>query len=74
MTVPLERPKSKTALLTLLVVLCCPQDVALGTIFSAIEANKERLGVRDYAVSQTSLEEVFLAFAKAQHEETNTLP
>jgi len=34
-----------------------------------MEVNKEGLGVEDYAVNQTSLEQVFLNFAKEQVEE-----
>eukprot|EP00116_Pleurobrachia_bachei_P011318 sb/3471580/ len=35
-------------------------------IFEALEGNKDALGLEDYAVNQTSLEQVFLGFAKDQ--------
>ncbi|XP_077990027.1 phospholipid-transporting ATPase ABCA3-like [Glandiceps talaboti] len=37
------------------------------TIFAAIEDKKEELMIAEYSVSQTSLEQVFLNFAKEQH-------
>nr|XP_054748655.1 phospholipid-transporting ATPase ABCA3-like [Lytechinus pictus] len=36
-------------------------------IFGLLEENKERLGIVDYSVSQTTLEQVFINFAKHQH-------
>ena len=35
-------------------------------VFSAMESNKESLFVEDYSVSQTSLEQIFINFARAQ--------
>jgi ABC-type multidrug transport system ATPase subunit len=37
-----------------------PKSVALSTIFDAVGANKARLGIRDWGISQSSLEDVFL--------------
>jgi ATP-binding cassette subfamily A (ABC1) protein 3 len=37
-------------------------------VFRQLEANKERLGIIDYSVSQTTLDQVFINFAKAQHD------
>lgn len=42
--------------------------LALGTIFNTMETNKELLSISDYSISQPSLEQVFLQFAKEQHE------
>ena len=39
---------------------------SLASVFSLIEAARDELGIQDYAVSQTSLEQVFLRFAKQQ--------
>ncbi|XP_077983290.1 phospholipid-transporting ATPase ABCA3-like [Glandiceps talaboti] len=38
-------------------------------IFGQIEGNKEQLQLIDYSVSQTSLDQVFVNFAKGQHSE-----
>ena len=35
-------------------------------IFGAMERNKEALFIEDYSVSQTTLEQVFVNFARAQ--------
>jgi len=43
----------------------------LGAIFSILEANKEQLQIREYSVGQTSLEQIFIDFAKLQLEEQN---
>lgn len=40
----------------------CP--FSLSQIFAVLEENKERLSVETYSVSETTLEQVFLAFAK----------
>lgn len=39
------------------------------SVFRQLETNKERLGIIDYSVSQTTLEQVFIDFAKEQSEE-----
>lgn len=44
-------------------------DVELAGVFQAFEANKERLQIFDYSVSQCTLEQIFLQFAKEQEEE-----
>ena len=36
------------------------ESMRMGTAFSALEANKERLGITDYAVTQPTLEQVFV--------------
>ncbi|XP_072168711.1 phospholipid-transporting ATPase ABCA3-like [Diadema setosum] len=36
-------------------------------IFGTLEDNREQLGIVDYSVSQTTLEQVFINFAKHQH-------
>ncbi|KAJ8008300.1 hypothetical protein DPEC_G00103410 [Dallia pectoralis] len=42
---------------------------ALASIFSQFSTHQGRLGVEDYSVSQTTLDQVFVNFAKYQHEE-----
>ncbi|KAM3590047.1 uncharacterized protein V6R79_002637 [Siganus canaliculatus] len=42
---------------------------ALANIFKQFTRNRERLGVEDYSVSQTTLDQVFVNFAKEQHAE-----
>lgn len=50
------------------------KGVQIGSIFGAIEENKERLMVSEYGVSQTSLEQVFNMFAaEAEKEKQGTL-
>ena len=41
-------------------------SVSLGRLFGTMEAVKERLNIEDYSVSQTTLEQVFINFARAQ--------
>lgn len=41
------------------------------TMFGMMEVAKRKFNIEDYSLSQTSLEQVFLAFAKHQHEEQN---
>jgi hypothetical protein len=43
--------------------------VSLADVFTRIEQNKKQFQIVDYAVSQTSLEQVFLSFAKLQEDE-----
>jgi hypothetical protein len=40
--------------------------LSIAAIFSLIEQNKERLDLETYSLSQTTLESVFLSFAKKQ--------
>merc|ERR1711916_356112 len=41
-------------------------DMTLGRIFGSLEAQREPLNIEDYSVSQTTLEEVFLNFARKE--------
>eukprot|EP01027_Heterolobosea_sp_BB2_P015159 GEZU01021715.1.p1 GENE.GEZU01021715.1~~GEZU01021715.1.p1 ORF type:complete len:838 (+),score=194.35 GEZU01021715.1:69-2582(+) len=45
------------------------EDHSLAHMFRVVEANKRALGVIDYSISQTTLEQVFMNFAKAQIED-----
>ena len=47
-----------------------PTDPTLtwAQIFGSIEKNKERLHIEDYSISQTTLEQVFINFARTQVE------
>ncbi|XP_028847172.1 ATP-binding cassette sub-family A member 1 isoform X3 [Denticeps clupeoides] len=45
------------------------QEGALTTIFNKFNMHQERLGIEDYSVSQTTLDQVFVNFAKHQHED-----
>ncbi|KAM3857848.1 phospholipid-transporting ATPase ABCA1 [Diretmus argenteus] len=42
---------------------------ALASIFSQLTSSQQRLGVEDYSVSQTTLDQVFVNFARHQHGE-----
>ncbi|KAL5250662.1 hypothetical protein ACHWQZ_G016406 [Mnemiopsis leidyi] len=44
-------------------------NVTWASIFSLIERHKTAIGIEDYSVSQTTLEQVFLSFAKSQRGE-----
>uniref|UniRef100_A0A1I8Q220 ABC transporter domain-containing protein n=1 Tax=Stomoxys calcitrans TaxID=35570 RepID=A0A1I8Q220_STOCA len=39
-------------------------------IFGLMESNRDQLNIEDYSISQTTLEEIFLDFAKYQREDT----
>jgi len=41
-------------------------SVTLGRLFGTMESVRERLNIEDYSVSQTTLEQVFINFARAQ--------
>uniref|UniRef100_A0A3Q3LC94 P-type phospholipid transporter n=1 Tax=Mastacembelus armatus TaxID=205130 RepID=A0A3Q3LC94_9TELE len=45
---------------------------ALAIIFSQFTSHQQRLGVEDYSVSQTTLDQVFVNFAKHQHGEEDS--
>merc|ERR1719201_1165771 len=48
-----------------------PQEgIQLSKIFRTLSNSKEALGLADFAVSQTTLEQVFVKFAAEQEEET----
>jgi len=47
--------------------------VSLSHVFSLVETHKIGLGIVDYAISQTSLEQIFNSFAATQEEETNAV-
>lgn len=46
-----------------------PTALSLADIFEIIEKNKQLLQINDYSVSQTTLEQIFIHFAKQQDEE-----
>jgi ABC-type multidrug transport system ATPase subunit len=45
------------------------KDTKLSAIFGKIEENRIYLNIKDYSVSQTTLDQIFVDFAKAQEEE-----
>ncbi|XP_051285464.1 phospholipid-transporting ATPase ABCA1-like isoform X2 [Dicentrarchus labrax] len=45
---------------------------ALANIFSQFTSHQQRLGVEDYSVSQTTLDQVFVSFARHQHVENDS--
>lgn len=46
-----------------------PASIDLESAFRALEENKESLGILNYSISQSSLEQVFIKFAREQEEE-----
>ncbi|OAE27724.1 hypothetical protein AXG93_4193s1240 [Marchantia polymorpha subsp. ruderalis] len=46
---------------------CIPlEGVSLSKVFGVIEAEKDLVGLEDYSVSQSSLEQIFISFAKGR--------
>lgn len=45
------------------------KDTKLSTIFGKLESNRNNLNIKDYSVSQTTLDQVFVNFAKLQDED-----
>jgi ABC-type multidrug transport system ATPase subunit len=45
-------------------------DRSLGAIFRLINENKEVLGITEYSVSEATLEQIFINFARTQEEES----
>ena len=63
----------------MLLMLCCfcfsfklpsVEGVPLSRIFGLFEEHKAALGILEYSLSQTSLEQIFNLFASQQEEET----
>ena len=48
-----------------------PQDMSLSKMFAKLEEAKDSMSIQEYALSQTSLEQVFNYFAAQQEEEKN---
>ncbi|XP_063687941.1 phospholipid-transporting ATPase ABCA3-like isoform X2 [Bolinopsis microptera] len=48
-------------------------NVTWAAIFSLLERHKDQIGIQDYSVSQTTLEQVFLSFAKSQRGEDDSI-
>ena len=44
-------------------------DVGIGPLFRALVESRAGLGIEDFSVSQSTLEDVFLFFARQQSEE-----
>jgi len=42
------------------------KTLTIGQIFTAVENNKGKLSIKEYSVSQTSLEQIFMYFARNQ--------
>ena len=45
------------------------KDTKLSQVFGKIEKNRDYLNMKDYSVSQTTLDQIFVNFAKGQNEE-----
>jgi hypothetical protein len=53
-------------------LVCLLQNLRLSVLFQSIEGAKTQLRVSDYSVSQTTLEEVFLRFAREQEKTSSS--
>ena len=47
-----------------------PLNTKLSQIFGFVEKNREILDIKDYSVTQTSLDQIFVNFAKSQNDQT----
>lgn len=47
------------------------KDVTLERVFEEFESNKEKLHITDWAITNTTLEEVFLRISNMEHEKAN---
>ena len=50
-----------------------PSVTSIAQIFSLIESNKEELKIETYLLSQTTLEQIFISFARKQIDRTKNL-
>jgi len=50
-----------------------PQKLSLGNMFGVLEDNRASLGIEEYSLSQTTLEQIFNFFASQQEEETGAV-
>lgn len=50
-----------------------PQGRSIGDIFAIVEAAKEDMHIEEYSVGQTTLEQIFLGFAKTQADEQDSV-
>ena len=57
---------------SLLTLKIPPQNMRLSTMFGILEQGRSQYNIREYALSQTSLEQVFNYFAAQQEEEQGT--
>eukprot|EP01038_Epipyxis_sp_PR26KG_P012006 gene12006-16074_t len=48
-------------------------DIDLGAIFGSFESNKSFYSIYDYSISQCTLEQIFIQFAREQEEETHAV-
>jgi ATP-binding cassette subfamily A (ABC1) protein 1 len=55
---------------TRLKYLLPPQNLKLSQIFQLMENDRHALGITDYSVSQSTLEQIFISIAKQQEQET----
>ena len=46
------------------------KENSIANIFALIEENKESLKIETYSLSQTSLEQIFISFAKEQKDQS----
>lgn len=54
-------------------IVILPNSYPMSFLFRLLETNKKSLGIVDYTLSQSTLDQVFLQFAKHQREETAML-
>eukprot|EP00299_Pterocystis_sp_00344_P020338 c9979_g1_i1.p1 GENE.c9979_g1_i1~~c9979_g1_i1.p1 ORF type:complete len:1406 (+),score=313.41 c9979_g1_i1:2-4219(+) len=50
------------------------KDLSVARVFDRLEHKKEKLGIQEYSVSQTTLEQIFNSFASQQEEERAPAP
>lgn len=50
------------------------KDLALGSLFATLSDRADSLDITDYSISQPTLEQVFLGFAREQEQEVFQIP
>jgi len=50
-----------------------PKQHNFSTMFQLLESNRQNLRIREYSLSETTLEQIFIYFAKQQDEETDAI-
>ena len=50
-------------------IMVCLQGLDLPALFAAVESNRSNLQIEDYSLSQTTLEQVFVALAQQNTEQ-----
>jgi len=56
-------------IIVVIIIMVCLQGLDLPALFAAVESNRSTLQIEDYSLSQTTLEQVFVALAQQNTEQ-----